>query len=884
MSRQPAGTTTFLFTDIEGSTRLLQSLGDTGYARVLIDYRRLIRTAFQLGGGTEIGDQGDGLLVIFPRARDAVAAAVAAQLAIIKHAWPDGAIPRVRMGIHTGEPYTMAGKLIGLDVHRAARICGAGHGGQILVSATTTALVEGALPARTDVHSLGSHRLRDLQQRERIFQVLHPDLPRDFPPLRSLDAFPNNLPRQLTNFVGRERERAEVKRLLTTTSILMLTGSSGCGKTRLALEIAADLVEAYADGVWFVELAALTEPGLVVNTIVSAFGMRKAQGLTLEETLLEYLRPRELLLVLDNCEHLLMECAGLMETLIRSCPRLHVLATSREPFGITGETVWRVPSLTLPVSDETSSVEGLMLYEATRLFVDRATAIQPAFKPRSEDAAAVTAICRRLDGIPLAIELAAARMRALSAEQIAERLDARFRLLTGGSRTALPRHQTLRGALDWSHDLLSHNERALLRRLAVFAGSWTLEAAEVICAGDGLERPDILDLLTQLVLKSLVLLDARGERVRYRLLETVRQYARDRLEQSGETRSLLIQHLNWYLALVESRVEPLSGSDQSRWLDWLEEERENLRAALETSKMQESAGNEGLRLARALWQFWSLRGDFSEGRRWLETMLAHCRTAPASIRAHALVGTAFLAHRQSDYEGTIRLCNESLALFRDLGDLPGMGRSLYLLGVVAEYQGDYGRAKRLLEESLSLGRQAGEKRRIALSLNSIGEVARCQGDYMAALASYEESLAVAQEIGDERAVTGPLGNLGHVALYQGDGERAARLFREALIVGRRLGHKVAIAQYLAGLGGVAVLEGRHARAARLLGAARSLLSVVGASLSPPDEIEYKRSIDAARVELSTALFEEALGEGRAMALEEAIDYALEEVPTIVAPE
>ncbi len=874
MPRVPSGTVTFLLTDIEGSTGLLQRLGDARYAPLLTEHRRLLRAAFRREGGQEIGTQGDALTVAFPRARAAVAAAVAAQQAILRHSWPEGVMPRVRMGLHTGEPGRAAGEYVGLDVHRAARICAAGHGGQILLSLTTSALVEGSLPPDIQLRNLGSHRLSALQQPEKIFQVLHPDLPNEFPPLRSLDVLPNNLPRQLTSFIGRGREIAEVKRLLSTTPVLMLAGPGGCGKTRLALQVAADLIHAFADGVWLVELAALTDSDLVVQAVASALGAREVPGRPLVATVLDYLRTKELLLILDNCEHLVTACARLAEAIIRSCPRLRVLATSREPLGVPGETVWHVPSLSLAENHRVASVERLMLYEATRLFVERAIAVQPRFTLTPQNAVAVAAVCRRLDGMPLAIELAAARMRVLSADQIAERLDERFSLLTGGGRTALPRQQTLRGTLDWSYDLLSHKERALLRRLSVFAGGWTLEAAEAVCTGEGVETQDILDLLTQLVLKSLVLLNEQEGRVRYRLLETVRQYGRNRLEESGEAAGVKRRHFDWYLHLAEEAEPKLVSADQPVWLNRLEVEHDNLRAALEWSKAEEDDGEAGLRLAKALWHFWNVHGHFSAGRGWLETMLSRGRSASAPVRARALAATGFLAYRQGDYDGAIRMCTESLVMFRELGDLSGMGQALYFLGAVAVGQGGYERARTLFMESLTLGRQAGDKRRMAISLNSLGEVARCQGDYAAARASYEESLTLRREVGDKWGIAIPLGNLGFVALHQGENESAAILFHEALGLARQAVNRLGIAEYLAGLGGVAAAEGRHARAARLLGAADNLRSLLGVPFEPPDQAEYERSLADTRAALSDAAFAEAWAEGRALALNQAIEYAL----------
>jgi predicted ATPase/class 3 adenylate cyclase len=875
MPRQPSGTITFLFTDIEASTLLLHRLGDKRYARVLNEHRRLLKAICRREHGREIGQEGDGIFMAFPRARDAVTAAVAAQLAILEHPWPDGAVPRVRMAVHTGEPSVNAGELVGLDLHRAARICGAGHGGQILVSGTAAALVGGNLPARVELRDLGRHRLRDVPEPERLFQVLHPDLRREFPPPRSIDISSNNLPRPATSFVGRTQEIADVKRLLAATKVLTLTGIGGCGKTRLALESVRDLGEAYADGVWFVELAGLQESRLVANTVASALGVIATQGTTLEHTLLEYLRRRTVLLLIDNCEHLITSCAQLVAELTRSCPDLQVLATSREPLGLPGEAVWQVPPLSLPETEQPLTAEGLMRYEATRLFVERAAATGRPLALSDRDAAAVGSICRRLDGIPLAIELAAARVQLLSVGQIAERLDARFSLLTGGSRIATPRQRTLRGALDWSYELLSHKERVLMRRLAVFAGSWTLEAAEAICPGDGLDASDILDTLGQLVSKSLVVANAPGGRTEYRMLETVREYAQERLEEAQEIPGTRARHLQWYLDLAERAEGELSGPAQATWLGTLQPEYDNFRVALEWCKLNESTGDAGLRLAEALWQFWYVRGNFSEGRMWLDTMLSRHR-AIDGLRAKALREAGFLAWRQGDYDGAAALGNEGLALFRQLGDLAGMGGAVYLLGNVAFYRGDLERAKKLHLESLALRREVGDKRRIAISLNSLGEVARAEGDYATARSVYQESMVLAKDAGDIRGAATATGNLGYVALFEGDYDRAAKLLKEGLTLARQLVHKLGIAGYFTGLASVAAATGDFVRAARLLGATNGLLTALDVSLTAPDRVQYDRAMLATRSALNDAAFDQGLNHGASMTLDESVAYALEE--------
>lgn len=477
----PTGTVTFLFTDIEGSSKLWDAHPEQMQATVA-RHDQILREAIAGHNGITFKTVGDAFCVSFSVAADALDTALRAQRALFAEPWPEDVGIRVRMALHTGTADERDGDYFGPALNRVARLLAAGHGGQTLVSQTVRDLTLDTLPPDAALRDLGAKRLRDLQRPEQVFQLLHPDLPSEFAPLRTLDVLPNNLPRQVTSFVGREREIAEVRRLLGTTRLLTLTGSGGAGKTRLSLQVAADLLDEYADGVWLTELASLSGPALVPQSVASALGVREEPGRALVETLTDWLKSRTLLLLLDNCEHLLTACAQLADTLLKACPNLHILASSREGLGIAGETTYRIPSLSLPDAKEAATPESLSQYESVRLFIERAVAASPSFQVTNQNAPAVAQLCVRLDGIPLAIELAAARIRALSVDQIAQRLNDRFRLLTGGSRTALPRQQTLRALIDWSYDLLSDEEKTLLRRLSVFAGGWTLEAAEAVCA------------------------------------------------------------------------------------------------------------------------------------------------------------------------------------------------------------------------------------------------------------------------------------------------------------------------------------------------------------------------------------------------------------------
>ena len=957
----PSGTITFLFTDIEGSTQLLERVGDDRYAGALTVHQNLLRAAFAEQHGYEIATEGDSFFVVFQQACQAVSAAVAAQRAIAAHTWAGGGAVRVRMGLHTGTPMVSAAGYVGLDVNRAARICAAAHGGQILVSQETGRAVEAELPPGASLRDLGSHLLKDLQQPEKVFQVLHPALPAEFPPLRSLDAFANNLPRQLTSFIGREREIAEVKRLLRTTCLLTLTGTGGAGKTRLALQVARDVLEEYPDGVWLAELAALADPSLVPHTVAMSLRVREVPGRPIEETLLHYLRRKSLLLVLDNCEHLIAASSRLAEAILRSCPRLRVLATSREVLGIAGEVPWRVPSLSLPDPHRVPAPGSLTECEAVRLFVERAAAAQPAFSLSAANAASLATVVRRLDGIPLAIELAAARVTVLSVEQIAARLDDRFRLLTGGSRTGLPRHQTLRAALDWSYQLLTATEQLAVQRLSVFAGGWTLEAAGAVCGNAGIDGFEMLNLMAQLVFKSLVLMDETRGDVRYRFLETVRQFAFQKLQESGEADAARDRHRKYFLAVAEQAKPQLTGSSQEEWLDRLETENDNLRAALESSASTVNA-EDGLRLAGSLARFWSVRGYIREGRERLAWALSLVRgEAPSTARADALWGAGVLARQQGDLSAARALLAESLAIRRTLGDKSGaaaalnslglvvreqgdlraagqlheesltirralgddlgVAQTLNNLGLVARRQGDYARARTLheeslgiqqrmgarlgvasalnnlglvacaqgdfaaartvLEKSLEIMREVGYKSGVAIVLDSLGQLATAQGDHAGAQARYEESLAISQAVEEQGEIkASTLNHLGVVAYLSGDYARAQGLLAQSLTMHQRLGDRLGIVESLEVLGRLAASEGHKDRASRLLASAEAWRESIGAPLPPSDRADHDRIMAALNAGKDAAARSEdcaggqAMKEGRAMTMEQAVEYAL----------
>ncbi|MGZ6345857.1 MAG: ATP-binding protein, partial [Candidatus Limnocylindrales bacterium] len=759
---RPSGTVSLIFTDIEGSTQLLQRLGER-YSELLADHHRLLRTTFGAHEGTELGSAGDGFYFSFPSARAALAGAVEAQQAIAAHAWVDGAAVRVRIGLHTGEPRAAETGYVGLDVHVAARIGAAGHGGQVLISQTTRDLVLGELPPGVTLKDLGEHRLKDVFAPYRIFQATIEGLPAAFPALRTLDARPNNLPRELTTFVGRDDELAEAKQLLMSVPLLTLTGSGGVGKTRMALELAARLIADFEDGVWLVELGDLAEGALVPQAIASTVGVREEPGRELMAALIDHLATKRLLLVLDNCEHLVADAARAANAIMRTCPEVRIVATSQEPLGLPGEGVFAVPSLAIPTSTRRRTRDSLTRYDAVRLFTERAAAVLPAFELTEANTDAVVRICRCLDGVPLALELAAARVRALSVEQIATRLDGSFRLLTGGSRVAMSRHQTLEAAMAWSYELLSEQERAVLRRLAVFAGPFELEAAEAVCKGDTVAEDEVLDLLARLVDKSLVIADVTGSLLLYRLLGTIRQYARERLETAGEAQEAAQRHRDWYLGLVEqAKLELFRGPESAAWLERLEREHDNLRAALLFSSNEpDGRGREaGLRLAAGLWRFWEIRGYLEEGRGWLEQTLASTVSAPTALRANAYTGAGVLAAMQGDYPAAYAFAEASLILHRQLGNPNSIAYALNNLANIAVQMGDYERTRALSQEGIELLRSVGDERGVAFGLTNLADVEARLGDTAAARAHFDEAVRFFQAHGDRWAMAFALDSYG----------------------------------------------------------------------------------------------------------------------------
>ncbi len=704
----PAGTVTFLLSDIEGSTRLWARFPDAMVSAVADCYAILVRAIAEHDGVRPVEQgEGDSVVGAFSRASDALAAALQAQLELRSVARPDELDLRVRIALHTADAQLRdEGNYFGLALSRCARLRSIAHGGQTVLSRATRDLIVDRVPEHVGLIDCGVHRLPDLGRPENVFVLVHPDLDGDVGPLRSLDAFPNNLPDQLTTFVGRAEELVQLREALGETRLLTLTGAGGAGKTRLALQLAADLLERFPDGAWWVDLAPVSDPQLVAESLADVLGVRPLPGMSMLEACVGYLASARALVALDNCEHLLSGCAELAEGLLRACSELVVIATSRTPLGVPGETDWRVPPLSLPPPERRrEALDAMGQFDAVRLFIERARKARPNFTVTNDNAPAVAEICQELDGLPLAIELAAARVRMMSVEQIAHGLGDRFHLLTGGTRTVLPRHQTLRASVDWSHELLSDTERGLLRRLSVFAGGFTLDLAEAVCADDSLGRVAILDLLTSLVDKSLVVADERAGAVRYRLLETVRQYTLERLLDAGEADGVRDRHRDAMLELAEAIAPQLHGPGQREWLEVLDGEAANLTAALDHAVQTD--GERALRLSVALTFWWRLRGLLRAGERGFSRAVEAADLGPSSLRASAVWGAGFIACFLGDFAAAFAHAEEARAVAEEVGDDAALARALGLLAFLRLFPDPVG-AGQALERVYRLAHAGGD--------------------------------------------------------------------------------------------------------------------------------------------------------------------------------
>jgi predicted ATPase/class 3 adenylate cyclase len=900
MGNFPSGTVTFLFTDIEGSTKLAQQYPDAMPA-LLARHNEILNRSIQAHNGFVFRTVGDSFSAAFHTANDALNAALDAQRKLQNESWSPAPI-KVRMGINTGaaklmddskETYYEGYATLALT----QRVMSVGHGGQILLSQTTHDLVQDKLPDKTELSDMSEHRLKDIFRTERLYQVVADDLLSEFPPLKTLETVNHNLPTQLTSFIGRERELADAQEKLEEARLLTLIGPGGTGKTRLSLQIAAEQLPNFRDGVWLVELAPITDPALIVSTIASVFELREVRNIPFISILLDYLRGKQLLLILDNCEHLVEASAQIASQLLHTCPQLKIIASSREALGIDGETVYRVPSL---LDDE-----------ATRLFIERARKAEPRFHVTKDNASSIAQICSRLDGIPLAIELAAARVKLFTPEQIAARLDDRFKLLTGGSRTALPRQQTLRALIDWSYQTLNETEQRALRRLAVFSGGWTIEAAEAVVGEE-----EALDGLLGLVNKSLVNVEEQNGASRYLFLETIRQYAMEKLVESGEAIVARDSHLDYVLNLAGQSQYGVFGAENTELLDRFELEHDNLRAALEWAASNHL--DKALKLAYAVGGFWAVRDYNSEAINWCKTILektesmADANAAKDRARIYAVHG--WISVTTGEHKAGRETAVKAIALARNTGDFLTLARAYCVLALTSIFLGDYPTAQQAALEGESIARQHGLKGELAFALSTraqmayfarmnidqakafleeaaiiareagfgwassflavgLANTAAMLGDIEAARAGFLESAEIAKKMGNKRIVYSSQSEFAHILRQHGELDEPLATYRDLLPKWKDLGHRAAVAHELECIAYILIRKEEPERAATLLGAAEALREVIDSVMTNMEQEEYAKEISTLRAGMDSVEFQQSWSKGRFLTMDEAIALA-----------
>ncbi len=873
----PTGTVTFLFTDIEGSTRLLSKLGK-GYDPVLATHTRLLREAVERRGGVVVNTEGDALFVVFDSAGEAVEAVVAAQRALTSTPWPEEVEIRVRMGLHTGEGRLGGEDYVGLDVNRTARIANAGHGGQSLLSDATASLIAPALPSGVRLRDLGLHHLKDLPAPEHLWQLEIDGLKAEFPPLRTAGHGGAHLPAEVNSFVGRAEVEA-VLRLTESARLVTLTGPGGTGKTRLSRKVAAEVAHRFDDGVYFVALDAVTDADLVASEIASTLSLAGGTNAPLERVL-DYLRERDVLLVLDNMEQVI-EAAADVARILKECARVSIVATSRIPLRIYGEREFAVPALATPTPGEPLDPERAARFEAVRLFVDRAVDAQPHFRLDADNATVVGDIVARLDGLPLAIELAAARLRTLPLEALRTRLDSRLDALTGGARDVPKRQRTLRAAIDWSHELLDEPDRRLFARFSVMAGGAILDQIEPTCGSTDEIGRELSDGLEDLSEHSLVYVDTQSSSdPRFAMLATIREYARERLEASAEEELIRARHAQAYLALAEAAAPHLLGTDGARWNDRLEVEHDNLRSALDWVIERDEAAL-GMRMVAALWRFWQVRGHLYEGDERVHAVLAlpSAHERPAELRARAESAAGGIAWWRSDFEATHRHYAAALELARTTDDKPLLAEALYNAGFVLDpTETDtlqrYLLGRPLFEESLALYRELGDTGGVASCLWGLAFAAAAERDLDAALDLGSQSLELSRELDDPFRIGWAAHFVGLCSMVTGRPEAAAEMLGESLDIWSRAGDKSGMVLLVGAIATLAGARGRAERQWRLYGAVDRLRVETGTDLvNQSIEILGWRPVSEPETDEQRAWFES----GGALSMDDAVALARVEV-------
>ena len=909
----PAGVLTFLFTDIEGSTQKWEREPER-MAQAVACHDQLMRMAVEGHGGRVVKTTGDGIHAVFADALDGIRAVIDIQAALVDPSATAGVPLAVRCGLHTGAAEVRANDYFGRTLNRAARIMGAAYGGQALVSHSVAEQVADRLPAETRLRELGGLRLKGLSAAERVYQVIHPRLRAEFPPLRSLEATPNNLPHQLTSFIGREREVAQAKVLVSDTRLLTLAGMGGMGKTRLALQIGSDSMDRFEDGVWFVDLAPLLDPSLVGSEVAKVLGVREEPGRPLIPTLCAHLRTRSLLLILDNCEQVIGAAAVLVRDILAAAPEVRIIATSREVLRVPGEQTLAVQPLSLPKVGD--GVDALAQSTAVQLFVERARAHKPGFTLTDRDAQAVAELVAGLEGIPLAIELAAARLRALPVSEIGARLKERYKLLTAGSRVLQKRQQTLRALVDWSYNLLREDEKTLLGRLGVFAGGFDLAAAEEVCGSEPLTAADILDLLTSLVDKSLVVLDERADGARYRMLETIREYAREKLEARGELPEMAARHCDRFLAMAKTANREIQGKRQGEWTRRIERDLDNFRSAIVLALDGKVDPVLAVKFEVALQSFWLHCGYATEGRRYVQASLDSARVRASEIAyAHALYVAAALAGAQGDYRQASAMLETCRDLRRRVGPAYDLAGALSTLSNMRLHAGDPIQARRDEAEAHAIFREEGHRIGEMISILHLAEIARFEGDDDQATREIERALALARELGHREVEAEGERMLGEIALDAGDATTARERFARSLAICRDAGERGGEASTLWLMGKADLAEGDwraaherlgaalrafraygmnaevlgciedHAALARAYGLAELAVSLCAAADAHRERValprpprryqQWQNAMVATRALVDDGAFDAAWSQGRTWELDEAVGQALE---------